>query len=486
MNFLKKIKIWMLAALFFGCSDSFVDDVDPLYSIDSENYFNNQQEYEFALIGVYDLLATTYVNVITAEIASDNALCGGENANDVPAWQEIDDMIHTDVNDQLRNVWNWMYAGINRANYIMEFQDKTDFDGKDVLLAETRFLRAYFYFELVKYFGDLPMPIDTRVSFGEASGYPRLPVSEVYAQIEMDLEFAVANLPISQPGSGRATLGAAQALLGKVFLYQDKFAESAEILELLIQQGTYQLADFNTLFLSEGENGTEAVFEVQYVNIEGAGFDCFQCSEGNIMVGFSGIRGYSGPLYASGFSFNLPTQELFDAFDPADTRLPVTVLDIDAWVAANPSATFTEGFEHTGYFNQKYIPRLSELGLGDANLTSPKNYRAIRYADVLLMAAEALNRGGISDPRALTYLNQVRTRAGLADLTSTGSDLTEAIYAERRLELAGEGHRFFDLVRTGRAASEIDGFTAGTHELFPIPRVEIELAGNVWAQNEGY
>ena len=127
-----------------------------------------------------------------------------------------------------------------------------------------------------------------------------------------------------------------------------------------------------------------------------------------------------------------------------------------------------------------------DLNTGDANLTNPNNYRAIRFADVLLMAAEALNRGGINDALAQTYLNRVRSRAGLADVTAAGSALTDAIYAERRVELVGEGHHFFDLVRTGRASSEIDGFQTGKHELFPIPSIEIELAGNRWAQNPGY
>ena len=127
--------------------------------------------------------------------------------------------------------------------------------------------------------------------------------------------------------------------------------------------------------------------------------------------------------------------------------------------------------------------------MADLNLTNPNNYRAIRYADVLLMAAEANNRGGLNESKAQEYLNQVRRRAfgdELHDITATGSSLTNAIYLERRLELVGEGHRFFDLVRTGKAAQEINGFQEGKHELFPIPAIEIQLAGNVWAQNPGY
>lgn len=480
------LSIILGACIMTNCaSDSFVD-VDPLFSVNSENFFNSQEDYELALVASYDLLQTTYLNAMLGEMASDNALAGGENANDVPAFQEIDDMIHTPVNDQLRNIWNWMYAGVNRTNYIFEFQDKTDFEGKEQLLAENAFLRAYYYFELVKFFGDVPMPVDKRVQFGEASSFQRTPVAQVYAQIEADLTRAVTSLPASQPDLGSVTLGAAQALLGKVYLYQGKYSEAATVLQEVINSGSYQLVDdYEGLFLAPGENGLESVFEVQYSDQQGAGFGCFQCSEGNIAVGFSGIRGYSGPTYSPGFSFNVLTQELVDEFEAGDLRFTTAVLDIEAFALANPDVVYTEGFEHTGYYNQKYIPRQGEQFIGDTHLTNNKNYRAIRYADVLLMAAEALNQSG-NDPQAQIYLNMVRSRAGLADVTATGSDLTEAIYHERRVELAGEGHRFFDLVRTNRAAAEIDGFQAGKHEIFPIPLEEIELVGNVWAQNPGY
>ena len=317
----------------------------------------------------------------------------------------------------------------------------------------------------------------------------RTPKAEIYAQMEEDLIFAANNLPYVQPETGRITKGAAQAMLGKVYLFQDKFAEAGVVLEDLINNGPYDLiTDYSTMFENDNENNIESVFEVQYTDVEGAGFGCFQCSEGNIAVGFNGIRNYNGPLFESGFSFNVPTQEVVDEFEEGDMRLETAILDIDAW-AAETGATFGTGYEHTGYFNRKYISRQGDLNTGDANLTNPNNYRAIRFADVLLMAAEALNRGGISDTRALMYVNRVRERAfGNSDnnLTSSGGALTNDIYHERRVELVGEGHRFFDLVRTGRAAAEIDGFQAGKHELFPIPLIEIQLAGNQWEQNPGY
>lgn len=474
----------LLISLVISCSDDFIDVAsnDP----NSEEFFNSEKDYQDALIAAYDMLQSTYLNVMMGEIASDNTLAGGESATDVIGIQQVDDMIHTPENAQLRDIWGWMFAGVNRANFIMEFKDKTDFSGKNEVLAQTRFLRAYYYFELVKWFGDVPLVVDQRILFGDQFEVERTPKAQVYAQMEEDLQFAVANLPVSQAEIGRITKGAAQALLGKVLLYQDKFGECANVLEPLINSGPYILIpDYSTMFENDNENNAESVFEVQYTDLEGAGFGCLQCSEGNVAVGFNGIRNYTGPLFESGFSFNVPTQEVVDAFENGDARKSIAILDIEAW-ATQTGATYAVGYEHTGYYNRKYISRQGDANTGDANLTNPNNYRSIRFADVLLMAAEALNRGGIDDARAQTYLNRVRVRAGLAEVSLTGSALTVAIAQERRVELVGEGHRFFDLVRTGKAAQEIDGFIAGKHEVFPIPAIEIQLTGNRWAQNPGY
>ena len=497
---MKKINIKILFTIIiitlgYSCSDDFVNVKSQAEN--SEDFFNSEDDYQNALIGAYDLLQSSYINVMLGEIASDNTLAGGESATDVIGIQEIDDMIHTPVNAQLRDIWGWMFSGVNRANYILEFKDKTDFTGKEQVLAQARFLRAYYYFELVKWFGDVPLVVDQRILFGDQFNVDRTPKAQVYAQIELDLMYAADNLPYVQSESGRVTKGAAQAYLGKAYLYQDKFDEASAVLENLIQNGPYDLvSDYNSIFETEGENNIESVFEVQYAELEGAGFGCLQCSEGNVAVGFSGIRNYTadpgstGDIFSSGFSFNVPVQELVDAFEADDLRKDVAVLDIDAW-ASQTGITFGTGFEHTGYFNRKYIPRKrSSAAQQDFNLTNPNNYRSIRFADVLLMAAEAFNRSASpNDGKAQSYLNRVRQRAFgdmLHDLNSTGSNLTENIYQERRVELAGEGHRFFDLVRTGRAAQEIDGFITDKHELFPIPEIERQLTGNRWSQNPGY
>ncbi|MDC1262152.1 RagB/SusD family nutrient uptake outer membrane protein [Polaribacter sp.] len=497
---MKKINIKILLAivlftLSFSCSDDFVDVKSQAEN--SEDYFNTEEDYQNALIGAYDLLQSSYINVMLGEIASDNTLAGGESATDVIGIQEVDDMTHTPVNAQLRDIWGWMFSGVNRANYILEFKDNIDFEGKEEILAQARFLRAYYYFELVKWFGDVPLVVDQRILFGDQFNVDRTPKAQVYAQIELDLIYAADNLPYTQAETGRVTKGAAQALLGKAYLYQDKFDEAAAVLDNLILNGPYGLVtDYDAMFELEGENNIESVFEVQYSELEGAGFGCLQCSEGNVAVGFSGIRNYSatpgseGDIFSSGFSFNVPVQEVVDAFEEGDLRKDVAVLDIDAW-ATQTGITFGTGNEHTGFFNRKYIPRKrSDAAQGDRNLTNPNNYRSIRFADVLLMAAEAYNRDTPSnDAKAQSYLNRVRQRAFgdmMHNITATGATLTENIFQERRVELAGEGHRFFDLVRTGKAAQEIDGFVAGKHEVFPIPVIEIQLTGNRWSQNPGY
>ena len=479
----------LLLTAVMGCSDSFVD-IPPEYSIDSENYFNVPDDYDQAVTAAYDMLQTTYLNNMLGEIASDNTLCGGESSTDVPGFQQIDDMIHTPVNDNLQDLWNWMFAGVQRAAYVIEFKDKIDFQGKDALVAEAYFLRAYYNFELVKWFGPIPIKASGRFDVGDEQSLPRSPKNEVYALIENDLLTAIESLPLNAAQDGRATRGAAQALLGKAYVYQDKFEDASQVLEEVINSGQYQLvSDYNSIFEHVGENGPGSVFEVQYTDAEGASFDCFQCSEGNIAVGFNGIRQYNGPLFDSGFSFNVPTQELVDAFENGDLRKDVAILDIESW-ANRFGATYGTGYEHTGYFNRKYIARKGDLNIGDQNLTNPNNYRAIRYADVLLLAAEANARKSSPDEnKARNYLNLVRQRAfGTTSraVNSSGTALQDAIFHERRVELAGEGHRFFDLVRTGKAAEEIDGFSSGKHDLFPIPFEEIQFSNGNWQQNNGY
>ena len=488
------IGIAVLSFSFFTSCEKYLD-VEPRYVEDAENYFNNKGDYERALVGAYDLLQSSFIINWIGEIASDNSIAGGESVNDSEGLHQIDAMNHGGVNSELRNVFRWNYAGIARTNYIMEYKDKTAFTGKEIILGETRFLRAYYYFELVKFFGDVPLVVDKRLGAEEVTKIPRTPKAEVYQQIEEDLKYAIENLNWSNPIKGRTDKGAALALLGKVYLYQNKFDLAATTLDAVISANAFTLvSDFGSMYLASGENGPESVFEIQYSNVSPYyNWGGATRGQGNYAVQQCGIRGLNGSAqmpYAAGWSTNLPTQNLAAAYTAGDRRKNVTVLDIEAYKAANPSFNITyqvAPFKNTGLYNQKYLPRKGETS-GQVELNYTNNFRIIRYADVLLMAAEAFNRATApNDSKAQGYLNQVRQRAfGNAsnNITATGTALRQAIWDERRLELAMEGDRFFDLVRTGQAASRITGFRVGKHEVFPIPQQEVDISG--LTQNAGY
>jgi len=500
-----KITILLSAFIFLvSACDDFIE-VEPIGPV-SDDYFNSKEEYENALIGAYDLLQASFWNVLTGVVASDDFAAGGDVANyDQPTLQNVDLMIHTPSdNSQLRDVWQLMYAGLNRANFVLEFENKTEFDGRDEIMAQAYFLRAYFAFELVKFYGNIPLKIDEssgtkrilnkRTLFGEQFDVDRTQdIAEAYSLIEEDLKQAILDLPVIQDFKYEVTKGAAQALLGKVYLYhgkfdQSKFGDAATALGNVIASNQYSLVtgdDYLDLFESSGENGSEAVFEIQYTGVEGASWGCPQCSEGSYFVKFNGPRSpYDNTIYEAGWGFNIPSLELYEEFDANDLRREVTFLDLrDVPDSYSPSR------DNSGFFNKKYLPRKADERAGSDPLNYANNYRAIRYADVLLMAAEAEAQSGGAN--AENYLNQVRARAfgdNSHDYTSGEGAILEAIYNERRLEFAGEGHRFFDLVRTNKAASRINGFQAGKNEVFPIPQVELELANAIekWGQNPGY
>jgi hypothetical protein len=488
-NIYKLLFVTILSFSVISCDDYVDYDPSETYTIVADDYFTSSSDYESALVGVYDVTQWILYNVMIGEIASDNSLAGGESATDAIGLQKIDDMLHDPENDQLTSIWQFMYEGVNRANYLFENKDKLDFTRKDELYGEVHFLRAFFYFELVKIFGDVPLFTNSRLTAIDSGTLQRSSASDVYAQIESDLNAAIAALPAEKSVNGRATSFTAHALLGKVYLYQDKFDQAAAILDPLI--GAYGLPERPaSVFLKSGENGAESVYEIQHTKDSNwYAWDYVpQGTEGNFAVIHHGIRGYVGDVYQSGWSFNVPTQDLVDAFPAGDKRKDVSVLDIVKW-ADDTGAEYGEGYEHTGYFNHKYIPRQGESS-AQQELNFGTNYRAIRYADVLLMAAEANNRKSSPDTQAAqNYLNEVRKRAFGNESnasTSTGATLTQEIWDERRLELAGEGHRFFDLVRTGQASTVLQsiGFQAGKHEVFPIPQKEIDISN--LTQNNGY
>ena len=503
MNTIKSkiLGLLFMAVLFSSCKKWLNYDPHEDYRITDLDYLKSESDYRTMAISVYTPLQWLNQAVPIGDIASDNSVSGGENASDVLPLQQIDDYTHTPVNNQLTEMWQAAYEGINRANYLHQYKttnkagETVNFAGKDALYGEIYFLRAYYYFHLVRFFGDVPLFVDKRLSLSESKTLQRSSKAAVYAKIEADLNTAIGTLPAVQVQKGRATKYAAQALLGKVLLYQNKFDAAAAMLENVISPNAFSLpADFGGMFLASGENGTESVFEIQYSNTSPYyNWGGVTRGQGNLSVQQCGIRGLNGTgamPYAAGWSTNLPTQNLGAAYAAGDKRKDATILNIEAYKTANPSFNITyqvAPYKNTGLYNQKYLPRKGETS-GQVELNYLNNFRTIRFADVLLMAAEANNRATApNDTKARNYLNLVRRRAFgdlLHDISSSGTTLKQAIWDERRLELAMEGDRFFDLVRTSQATTKITGFIAGKHEVFPIPQEEISISGIT--QNPGY
>lgn len=502
MKNIKILSVVFLIASLASCKKWVDYNPQDEFKITDLDYLKSESDYRTMAVSVYTPMQWLNQAVPVGDIASDNAVSGGENASDVLSLQQIDDYTHTAVNSTLTELWQSAYEGINRANYMHQYKsankagETVNFAGKDALYGEIYFLRAYYYFHLVRFFGDVPLFTDKRLGLTESKTLKRSPKADVYKQIEADLNAAIAVLPITNNEKGRVTKYAAQALLGKVLLYQNKFDAAATMLENVVNGPFSLVSDFGGMYLASGENGPESVFEIQYSNTSPYyNWGGVTRGQGNLSVQQCGIRGLNGTgamPYGAGWSTNLPAANLANAFTAGDIRKAVTILDIEAYKTANPSFNITyqvAPYKNTGLYNQKYLPRKGETS-GQVELNYLNNYRTIRYADVLLMAAEAFNRSTApNDTKAQLYLNRVRRRAfavndASKDITATGTALKQAIWDERRLELAMEGDRFFDLVRTGQAASKITGFTTGKHELFPIPQSEIDISGI--SQNPGY
>lgn len=420
------------------------------------------------------------------DIMSDDAHKGSNPNDQLPTVGPFETFTYTTTQDGLDRWWSALYEGIKRANVVIEKVPSITMEEqlRTRYIAEARFLRGLFYFDLVRAFGGVPK-VTTTVP---ATKIPRSTASEIYELVITDLEYAAQYLPekslYGPDDAGRATKGAAKSLLARVYLFLGDYENAEKYALEVIASDEYDLEDnFADANGKNGEHGVESVFEVGAMEVEGAG--------GNQYANTQGVRGSPN----RGWGFNRPSLDLRNSFEPADPRLDATIIDLGETLdgiliigdGTTPDEVVVDGtVTEVECYNQKvWYP-------GTNTITQwGHNRRLIRYADVLLMAAEALNEND-KPGDALLYLNEVRERARegnssiLPDVTVTGKDdLRTAILEERRHELALEGHRFWDLVRTGRAATVLGpmGFETGKHELFPIPQNEIDISQGSLQQN---
>lgn len=492
-----------LIVLFSGCSKDFLE-VDPIGKMSVELFYKTDRDASMAIMATYDILQWSNArdwnsSYLVKTFPSDESNVGGGDAGDQPPYQELGAYTYGPSNAPISAVWQSNYYGIYRANLVINnVQPETEL--RKQIIAEAKFLRAYFYFEIASMFGKGPL-ILTELTPSEYS-QPFVNASVIYDQVASDLTEAIEDLPLKNQYAAedvfRASKGAAQALLGKSYLYAKKYSESAAAFESVITSGVYSLQeDYSTLFLKDSEFGVESLFEVSYVTTRGYDWGTFQwggnrAMENNITWQLTGPRGdyfQAGTTgLIGGWGFNYPKQRLYDAFVAAgdNVRKPASVLSLADLRAQGGDWTNESSWGWDGCIRVKYGTRMDETN-GENGAVAELNYgtnlRLIRYADVLLMAAEANHMSG-NDTKAANYLNQVRARAGLG---SYQGDIMEAIKKERELELCFEGVRFLDLVRWGDAPAALGslGFVAGKHEVFPIPQDEMRNNSKA-EQNIGY
>jgi hypothetical protein len=489
--FLSTIVLGIL--LLSSCKKTWLD-VEPIGTTLESNYYRNAEEAYNGLIAAYDPLGTecgvTYSNKIgPLNSASDDCYAGGGSSSDVPAWQVWNNYTIDPATGIQADFWSRNFTGVYRANVLLSKLPNIPMDAnlKARFNAECLFLRAYYYFDLVRLFRNVPLftaPLTTKEIFQVTQTTPE----SVYAQIESDLTLAIPYLPeiITSAENGRAYKFAAEALLGKVIIYQNnesRMLEAAEWLEKVNSSPNYHLlADYGQIFRPDNKFHAESIFEIVHTAKAIYGWEAWPNFEGNVYTQMVGPRAYSGPTYKAGWGFNPITPELVALLKP-DPRYKYTVVNIDSMSTAG-LCTYEKGYQNTGYFIAKFAPLAefySTIG-GDPVLNYPNDVIEIRLADTYLLEAEALVRGNGDLTKAQDYLSRVRARVGLSPVPAT----LDNIYMERRLELATEGHRWFDLVRTGRAATALasKGFKSGKNEILPIPLQE--LTNTKLVQNPGY
>lgn len=480
--------LFILLLAFSSCNDFLKEDRQGTFS--SSTFYKSKEDALVALTGVYNM--TAFVNSMNqlwvfGDVASDDAIKGGL-AGDQSDIQNIDQFNYVRTNTVLFNVWQYYYEGISRANYVLYYVPAIAMDEKlkGRILGEAKFLRAYFYFSLVNIYGEVPLKLEPPLSPDQIN-IPKSSVAIVYAQIKTDLLEAAKVLNKSNSGAdvGRATKGAAWGLLAKAHLYQAEWSNVLSAIDSLDASASYSLVSvYKNNFLDSTQNNSESIFEIQHLSGQTP-------SLGNF------LNQYFSPAVYNGYYFDAPVQNFIDEFESTadsvvDPRLDYTVGRAgNLWVNGE---SFDPAWSSTGYLNKKHSQSKFDAPIiGNSGL----NYVYMRYADVLLMKAEALNeldRG----PEAIVPLNLVRKRARESylfdeDLSGFGSIpvnlLPDIIYSsqsalrtsiahERRVELGFEFHRFFDLTRYGPVAAEAalssTGFTYAKNRYFLIPQSELD------------
>ncbi|MGV3585598.1 MAG: RagB/SusD family nutrient uptake outer membrane protein [Adhaeribacter sp.] len=449
------ITLLLSCGLLGSCGDDFLSIV-PETQLSSATFFTKEADFQQAVNAVYVPLRTIFNDRswLLSEMHSDNTYYARNPAFGATEQQEdladfaLPEANGVTSNTHVLNQYRQDYLIIARANQILSTIDKIEFsaDSKNNIRGQALFLRAFAYFELARYFGKVPLHLEPVTNRSEAA----LPLSseeDVYAQIIKDASEAITLLPVkSKQQAGRATSGAARTLLANVYIVQKKWSEAEKLLKEIVASNEYSLIpDYANVFSTStgNKNNQESVFEVQY--LEGSaglnGNFLYQFMPRNILANeLVTITGTTNPQPLSGEGNNIPTPDIIAAYEPNDARKDVSV----GYITLSSSARQNKVYP---YIKKYAKPHALHDNHG-------MNWPVYRYAEVLLFLAEALNEQGKAG-EAATYLNQVRKRAGLGEATG---DLREAIYKERRVELAFENKRWFDLVRTGRAIDVITAY----------------------------
>lgn len=463
----------LLATSAVGACDGVLDLLPPS-SIVVDELYRTESDFNQAVLGTYAALRGQYSN--WWEI-------GDLRADDV--WQEQLNQtgrVLTDTyagHSAANGVWDNGYTTIHRANYLLEHLEGADVPNKARYSAETKFLRALTYFNLVRIFGDVPL-LTRPVTPDEAYAIPRTAVNTIYEQLIIpDLEEARNVLPAtySNDGVGRATRGAAAAILGRVYLTRGNFAAAEAVLQDVTTMGYALLEDFNALYDWTGEkHHSEYIFDIEYSSdpaVPGSSWSNIFAPNWDVFRNHFQISGLLSDSYT-------PTWDFYELFAGDDKRKDITV----AFGITTADGVFHEIPERlASLFTLKYAVPVP------SNNNSDANWIVVRYADVLLMLAEALNENGRT-VEAHDHINAVRNRAGLSSLSGLSQmEMRDAIEKERRLELNGEGHRWFDLVRWGRALEVLGPLGMEPYmAVWPIPQREVDLVGDpsILPQNPGY